>query len=115
MPDDNGIVSNEEHYEDHVGPSGWYSNDVMAMAARRTFKYELDLMHQLHNNVNILSDDSECVGAVCNIQNEHWIGLKSVDWVIWKLDSQKQPAPMLQEDFLASITENIHCYPVIRL
>ena len=89
-PDAPGIVANVQIREDHEQPDGWYSDAVLSMTLRRTCLYEPRLGLQLRFDVNALMHDN-AVGAIANLDNEHWVALKYVNGVVWLLDSLRAP------------------------
>ena len=111
IPDDNGQLSDSQIREDHESPTGWYSLPVMTQALRGTFKYELSPALQLRHNAGDLFAPTT-VGAVMNIDNQHWVALKSVEGQIWYLDSQSDPWPLTYDEYLVKINAHEHTYSV---
>ena len=78
LPDrEGGVPSDPTCHEDHMGPSGDYSEQVLAEALRQTFRYEL-LLRPLWTNSAVLERD-DIVGAIMNLNNEHWVAVLKVD------------------------------------
>ena len=111
IPDDNGIISDLQEKQDHMKDNGWYSNDVMSMALRRTMEYELLLGHQLRYNPNILQDE-KMQGAITNQDEVHWVALKLIQGKIWLLDSRYQPKILNDAAYLSFINQYPHTYAI---
>ena len=99
-------------------PSGWYSMNVMvlameviskSLAARHERPYDLR-WEPLFRNPGVIH---QCVGAVANIRQQHWVALRSVDGQIWRLDSlYLAPKPMTELDYSWFIRANRGTYPI---
>ena len=113
IPDDNGIISDLKDESDHMSETGWYSDDVMSMAIRRTLRFELLLGQQLEKNPHILQDDS-IAGAISNQNQTHWVALKKVGNSIWLLDSVSEQGPRVlsESEYHAFIRKYKHSYPI---
>ena len=104
-----------EQRAEHIGPSGWYSSEVMAhaintTAMRKKGKIEWVLeLKPLHKHPELIHTS---LGAVCNISNNHWVALKCVAGQIWLLDSLRMPAPLTQNEYVAFINKRKASYPI---
>ena len=103
---------------DNEKPSGWYSMNVMVLAveaiskplaARHERYYDLR-WEPLFRNPGVIH---QCVGAVANLRQQHWVALRSVEGQIWRLDSL-DPAPksMTELDYSWFIRANRGTYPI---
>ena len=100
----------------HEKPNGWYSSEVLAQAVvtRSLFvaghvEYVLKL-EPLRFNAEALQSS---VGAVVNINNDHWVALKWVDDQVWRLDSLKpRPIPMTWQSYVSYIWEHKDAYRI---
>ena len=101
---------------EHARPSGWYSSEVLGEAVTATsmrhagrVEYTMSLQ-PLKVNPSILRD---CVGAVVNICNRHWVALRYNAGVTWLLDSQEQGPQILSEaEYKTFIRRHEHAYPI---
>ena len=106
---------------DNEKPSGWYSMNVMVLAVEMISK-PLAARHERHydlrweplfRNPGVIH---QCVGAVANLRQQHWIALKSVDGQIWRLDSlDPAPKPMTELDYNWFIRANRGAYPIFAM
>ena len=88
IPDrEGGVPSDPTCHEDHMAPSGDYSEQVLAEALRQTMRYSLTLQ-PLWNDPFIM-DDGHTVGAIMNQNNRHWVALKKVAEMIQKVTTQE--------------------------
>ena len=78
--------------ERHISPEGDYSIEVMMMALRTTAlkKFGRLCWHMRDRRATSASDLEDCVGAVQNHHNRHWVALKRIGESFWYLDSQSQ-------------------------
>ena len=54
-----------------------------------------------------------CVGAVVNVENEHWVALKAVSGDVWFLDSQElRPSKMTKDEYVKFIDKRRAAYPI---
>jgi hypothetical protein len=106
-----GHVSVEDR-RDHEGPGGWYSDQVLAMALQRTFKYVL-ILRPLFEDPHSIYVDS-CQGAVVNQQNRHWVALRVVDGAVWLLDSMRTPRRLTHDEYVKFVTQYPASYEVRR-
>ena len=115
IPDrEEGVLPNPTSREDHVGPLGWYSSEVMAEALRQTLYYQLELQ-PIHMILDLI-DDETIVGAIMNQNNEHWVALKKVGGRIWLLNStERAPQPITFEEYTFLVRQFVHTYPIRRL
>ena len=105
-----------EERAEHEKPNGWYSSEVLAQAVvtRSLFvaghvEYVLKL-EPLRFNAEALQSS---VGAVVNINNDHWVALKWVDDQVWRLDSLKPgPIPMTWQSYVSYIWEHKDAYRI---
>ena len=101
---------------EHARPSGWYSSEVMSKAVDTTsmrhagrVEYKISL-EPLHVNPSTLRD---CVGAVVNIRNRHWVALRYDAGVTWLLDSQEHGPQVLSEaEYKAFIRKYKNAFPL---
>ena len=106
-----------ESASDHWAPGGWYSSEVLAYACRSTtmnhegrVKYTLGMTPLANNKHQI----HHCIGAVVNKTNTHWLALRSIDGVLWKIDSLKpKPVQMTQAQYEAYVDEYQDAYPIL--
>ena len=104
---------------EHAKASGWYSIEVMCHAMNTTsmrvadkVEYTLSL-EPLHVNPKILRDDENCVGAVVNIRNRHWVALRSIDKQVWLLDSQEpHPIRLTDAEYKGFISRHRNAFPI---
>jgi hypothetical protein len=81
-----------------------------SLAARLEKPYDLRL-EPLFRNPGVIH---QCVGAVANIRQQHWVALRSVDGQIWRLDSlDSAPKPMSELDYSWFIKANRGTYPIV--
>ena len=107
-----------ENRAENEKPSGWYSMNVMVLAVEIVSK-SLAARHERHyglrweplfRNPGVIH---QCVGAVANLRQQHWIALKSVDGQIWRLDSlDTAPKSMTELDYSWFIRANRGTYPL---
>ena len=100
----------------HSRPGGWYSSEVIAQAIsaismRKAGKVEYDLKLQpLYVDPVLIH---RCVGALVNLDDEHWVALKAISGKIWLLDSLKKKPRLLQEgEYLAYVNKRRAAYPI---
>ena len=110
-----GVPSDPTCHADHVAANGWYSEQVLAEALRRTFQFSLSL-RPLHANPHALRED-EVVGAIANQAGEHGVALKRVDDAIWLLDSNDYSTPRVlsEGEYLDFIRVYPNTFPILRL
>ena len=102
----------------HERLSGWYSVNVMvlaldmiskSLAGKHETRYELR-WEPLFRDPGAIH---QCVGAVANLRQQHWIALKSIDGQIWRLDSlERTPQPMDDLSYNWFIRVNRGTYPI---
>ena len=64
-------------------------------------------------NPKILRDDENCVGAVVNIRNRHWVALRSIDKQVWLLDSQEPlPIQLSDAEYKGFIRRHRNAFPI---
>jgi hypothetical protein len=105
-----------ERRSDHESPGGWYSSEVLAYAVRSTSMHRVGCVEYTMNLTPLATNSAQihhCVGAIVNKANEHWLALKSVNGIVWKIDST-MPAPvsMTQEEYGAYIAEYQDAFPI---
>ena len=114
FPDAPGYAPAMEIRSRHEKPNGWYSFQVMGTALRHTAVFALS-EQPLRESPDIIYNQA-VVGAVVNLNNQHWVAIKFRDGALWLLDSGNQGAvyysyPM----YLAYVQEHRHSYPIYRI
>ncbi len=71
--------------EQHELPSGWYSEEVLAMALLGTFRFAFSPL-SIHEQIGVLGD-ADVVGALVNVPGQHWSALRCLAGRVWLLDS----------------------------
>ncbi|MCP4239190.1 MAG: hypothetical protein GY772_01375, partial [bacterium] len=69
----------------HELPSGWYSEEVLAMALLSTFQFAFD-QTPAHDRLWVLND-VDVVGALVNLPRQHWMALRCFSGEVWLFDS----------------------------
>jgi hypothetical protein len=104
IPDDYGRLMDPQQRQWHERASGWYSDQVLAMALRRTFHFELRLGLQVHLDLNVIEELST-VAVIVNKDNAHWVAIKKVGDTIWLLDSTLRPRSISFAEYLRFVTK----------
>ena len=99
----------------HCSDTGWFSVEIMCHAVNTTsmqkkgrVEYEVKL-NALYNHLHLIYIS---LGAIVNINNEHWVALKSIGDVIWLLDSEKQPMEITYEEYSNYVHKHRAAYPI---
>ena len=105
-----------EHPDMHIGPSGDYSEAVMAFALRHhTNTYELDLnspVLQIELSKMCIFAPNVC-GIIVNKQQRHWVTIKEVEGDLWLLDSQELPVKLTYEAYLEFLSIYGPAFPLL--
>ena len=96
----------------HVAFGGWYSSEVLAQAVTSTsmnrmgrVEYCMSLV-PLHVNPERLRAE-RTVGAVMNIDNQHWVALRYISGQHWYLDSQLgRPLKLSEKEYVKRVRKN---------
>jgi hypothetical protein len=98
----------------HAREDGWYSDEIIAKAVvstslRREGRVEFELsLRPLCDNPRMIH---AAQGAVVNIDERHWVALRSVAGRVWLLDSlQIEPRPLA--NYEAYVRKHKHAYPI---
>ncbi|MCP4239067.1 MAG: hypothetical protein GY772_00725, partial [bacterium] len=70
---------------EHELASGWYSEEVLAMALLSTFRFAFD-QTPAHDRLWVFND-LDVVGALVNLPRQHWMALRCLSGEVWLLDS----------------------------
>ena len=100
----------------HVAPGGWYSSEILAQAITSTsmnrvgkVEYCLSLA-SLREKPELLRTEGT-VGAIMNINNEHWVALRCISAQIWYLDSQlARPRKLSEKDYIKRVRKSKGAY-----
>ena len=101
----------------HAGPGGWYSVEVMchalntaSMQKKGRIEHVLEL-RPLYLDPQLIHI---CSGAIVNIDNQHWIAIRSIGGQIWKLDSlSKYPEKLAQNEYISLVNKRRASYPIM--
>ena len=104
-----------ENRADHAKPSGWYSIELICHALNTTclrkhgkILYVLDL--------KVLCKHPELVhrsvGAIVNIDDAHWVAIKTFGGEIWLLDSLKAPERLSYNEYISYVNKHRAAYPI---
>ena len=104
IPDDNGVLSDPQDRAWHERPNGWYTDAVLDLALRRTFRFELRRGLQMRYNINLIEDPS-VVGIIVNKNNAHWVAIKKVHDDFWLLDSCYAPKTITYQAYVRYVNE----------
>lgn len=104
-----------ERREDNMKPTGWYSIEVLAHAINTTsmrrkgrIEYVIELK-ALYLHPELIHTSS---GAIVNIENKHWVAVRSIAGQIWLLDSLYSPSRMTEAQYLSFVTLRKAAYPI---
>ena len=108
-----------EQESDHTAPGGWYSSEVLAFAVRSTslqrngrVEYDMSLTPLLENPSQL----HHVAGAVANLDNRHWVALRSVGGHVWCLDSVREaPHLLTPEAYMAFVRRHRNSFPILKL
>ena len=100
----------------HAKRTGWYSSEVMTHAITTTsmrrfgnVRYVMDIK-PLIVDPNIIHTS---LGAIVNIDNNHWVAIRSIGGKIMLFDSKdKIPRQYSQNDYVAFINKRRAAYPI---
>ncbi len=70
------------------------------------------LLRPLHINPDVLK---ESLGAVVNLNNEHWVALRWIDGAVRLLDSMGEPESFSWSEYLKYIAEHRSAYPIVEV
>ena len=102
---------------DHARANGWYSSEAIANAVTTVSMHHaghVEYCMRLQPLYLSPSDIHGCVGAVVNINDLHWVAVKSVGGQIWFLDSQeRQPSKMKDEQYKKFLSKRRAAYPIV--
>ena len=105
-----------ESVDMHAAPGGWYSSEVLAYAVRSTSLHRHERIEYELSLTPLFEDPSylhHAVGAVTNVDNRHWVALRSIDGQIWCLDSLKDaPRVLTPEAYLAFVRRHRSSFPI---
>ena len=98
--------------------SGWYSSEVLCHAVQTTsmrkadrLEYEMKL-EPLHTNPAWIR---ECIGAVVNIEDIHWVALRYDGEAIWLFDSQEsEPQALTSKEYEEYIKRWRNAFPIFK-
>jgi len=101
---------------DHARADGWYSSEAIAAALTTTsmkkrgrVEYTMSLKPLYKHPEEIHS----CVGAVVNVDDRHWVAIRSQGGEIWLLDSQEcRPIRMTREAYNKFVAKRRAAYPI---
>ena len=99
----------------HARKGGWYSSEAIATAItcvsmRKQGKVEYVMsLEPLHKSPAMIHS---CVGAIVNVDNIHWVALKSIAGKIWLLDSQKNPRQLSEDEYKEFARTRKGAYPI---
>jgi len=99
---------------EHAKPSGWYSIEVMAKAVTSTCMQKHGRVDHIMNLEPLSVNPAallNCLGAVVNIQNAHWVALRWFGEQVWLLDSQQpQPVSLTWREYLDFVRAHKDAY-----
>ena len=73
------------------------------MALHRTFRFELQLEHQVRLNFNGIGEKST-VAIIAHKGHAHWVAIKEAGNRIWLLDSTTHPRKLTFADYYHFVT-----------
>ena len=105
-----------ENREQHTAPGGWYSSEILAHAVNTTSMNKTGRIEYVLELEPLYMDPAKlhrAVGALVNVEQRHWVALRSLGGKIWLLDSEKGQAGVLSNDqYIAYVWKNRDAFPI---
>jgi hypothetical protein len=100
----------------HAKRTGWYSSEVMAHAINTTSMRQFGNVRYVMDIKPLIVDPNiihTSLGAIVNIDNNHWVAIRSIGGKIMLFDSKdKIPRQYSQNDYVAFINKRRAAYPI---
>ena len=100
---------------EHIGPSGWYSDEAIGKVLQIAGEHELLLDPLTAINADLVLSAGDISGAIVNKDNSHWVALRMVAGRLWLLDSLGEPKPLTAGDVARFLARHPSAFPIRRL
>jgi len=101
---------------DHARADGWYSSEAIAAALTTTSMKKRGRVEYTMSLKPLYKHPEEihrAVGAVVNVDDRHWVAIRSQGGEIWLLDSQeRRPIRMTREAYHKFVAKRRAAYPI---